>query len=95
MAYAVPEARLYKTVSKLREEKGRAAEPSAAVVDTQRVKSAAGVREQSGYDGGKKVKGRKRSLATDTQGNGLAVGMGSAAEHDKGAVKNIEQQAEG
>ena len=94
MAYAVLEDMLYKLTGKRREEQGRKAEPSAAVIDTQSVKNAAGVREQTGYDGGKKVKGRKRSLATDTQGNVLAPGVSSAGEHDKQAVESIQEQVE-
>ena len=93
-AYAVLEDTLSKLTGRVREESGRKAEPSAAVVDTQSVKSAAGVREQTGYDAGKKVKGRKRSLATDTQGNVLAVGITAAGELDKRAVKSIKEQVE-
>src|ERR1043165_6842951 len=94
VAYAVLEDMLYKLVGKLREGQGRAKEPSAGVVDSQSVKIAAGVSEAVGYDAGKKVKGRKRSVATDTQGNVLAVGIGAASEHDKRAAKTIQEQVE-
>lgn len=48
---------------------GRRAEPKAAVVDTQSVKTSANVAETSqGVDTGKKIKGRKRHLITDTLG---------------------------
>lgn len=60
----------------------------------QSLKTAAGVSEQTGYDAEKKVKGRKRSLATDTQGNVLAVGVSTAGEHDKVAVKSIQEPVE-
>jgi putative transposase len=38
------------------------------VVDSQSVKSTAVGGEQRGFDGGKKVKGRKRHLLVDTEG---------------------------
>ena len=94
MAYGVLESLLYKLVGKVRKQQGRNKEPSAAVVDTQSVKTAAGVSEQTGYDGGKKVKGRKRSLATDTQGNIIAAGVGTADSHDSRAVKVLKEQVE-
>ncbi|WP_280885318.1 IS5 family transposase [Streptomyces sp. LBL] len=62
---------------------GRRAEPTAAVVDAQSVKTSANVAETSqGIDAGKKIKGRKRHLITDTLGLVLAVLVTAANVHD-------------
>src|SRR5829696_5699511 len=53
----------------LREAEGREADPSAAVIDSQAVKGAGGVGgPERGYDGAKRLSGRKRHLLVDTGG---------------------------
>jgi putative transposase len=65
-----------------RERVGRDASPSAAIIDSQSVKTteAGGPR---GYDAGKKVNGRKRHALVDTDGRGLVIEPHPASVQDR------------
>ena len=74
-------------VMRAREAIGREASPTAGTIDSQSVKTceAGGPR---GFDAGKKVKGRKRHIATDTEGHLLGVQVHAADIQDRdGAVR--------
>lgn len=65
-----------------RVEAGRESTPSAACIDSQSVKTTEMGGPARGYDGGKKVNGRKRHLLVDTLGLLLAVLLTSAGLDD-------------
>jgi putative transposase len=78
----------------VREAEGRDPEPSAAILDSQSVKTTEtpGIR---GYDAGKKVNGRKRHILVDTLGLLLMVVVHAANVQDRDGARLVLERAKG
>jgi putative transposase len=72
---------------RLRKQAGREKNPSVGIVDSQAVKGT--VHVGNGYDGGKKVNGRKRHLLVDTLGLLLTVAVTKANVSDQAGLKRL------
>jgi len=83
-ARGLPQRVVDRLRGQLRTGAGRAELPTAAVIDSQSVKAADTVgAASSGFDGGKKIKGRKRHVAVDSNGWLLAVLVTAASVQDR------------
>jgi putative transposase len=69
-----------------RQQAKRKAQPSGAIIDSQSVKTTQ-VGGERGYDGGKKINGRKRHILVDTMGNLLAAIVHAANLQDRDGAK--------
>ena len=79
----------HRLVTQDRERAGREASPTAAVVDGQSVETTESGGEQRGYDGGKKIKGRKRHAMVDTDGRALKPHVHAADIQDRDGAEPL------
>ncbi len=75
-------------VARARQAAGRKAQPTAGVIDSQSVKTSENT-SLSGFDAGKRIKGRKRHIITDTCGNLLACTVHSAGIQDRDGAPGV------
>jgi putative transposase len=69
--------------AEVRAREGRARDPSAAVIDSQAVKTSRAGGPERGYDGAKRLAGRKRHILVDTNGLVLAARVHGADLPDR------------
>ena len=74
-----------------RQQVGKAISPSLGLIDSQSVKSSS-MTQEKGYDGGKKIQGRKRHIVTDTLGLIMAVVVHGADVQDREGAKAVIEQ---
>ena len=72
-----------------RKKQGRDEEPSAAVIDSQSIKTSAVRGPEKGIDMGKRIWGRKRNLLVDTQGDLMEVKVTAASDSDLSSGKKL------
>ena len=73
---------------------GRAADPSAAIIDSRTLQSTPESGHRAGYDGAKRKKGSKIHMAVDTLGHLLTLHVTPADQQDRSQVKKIAKQVQ-
>lgn len=78
---------------RVRQQAGRTQEPTAAIMDAQSIRTSGNVPESSqGIDAAKKIKGRKRHIATDTLGLLLVLLVTAASVQDTTGGRDVVDQ---
>jgi transposase len=78
----------------LRLAEGRAAQPSAAILDSRTRQSTPESGARAGYDGAKRKRGSKVHMAVDTLGHLLALHVTAANEQDRAQVERLADQVQ-
>ena len=73
----------------VRESEGKDRDPSGAVLDSQVVKTTGVGGPERGYDGAKRLSGRKRHLLVDTGGLVLSARVHAASLHDRDGAQGL------
>jgi putative transposase len=80
---------------RMRQKQGRDEEPSAAVIDSQSIKTSAVGGPEKGFDMGKQIWGRKRHALVDTEGNLMEVKVTGADVSDLAGGKRLVEPLHG
>ncbi len=80
---------------RVRQKQGRDEEPSAAVIDSQSIKTSAVRGPEKGVDMGKKIWGRKRHALVDVEGNLMGVKVTAASASDLVGGKKLLEPMKG
>jgi putative transposase len=75
--------------AEVRARAGHAQDPSAAVIDSQAVKTSHAGGPKRGYDGAKRLAGRKRHILVDTNGLVLAARVRGADLSDRNGGRHL------
>ena len=76
-------------LKKARENAGKNPEPSLLIIDTQSVRGSRQAQEESGIDGNKMIKGRKRQIVVESNGWIASVDVHAANRYDGDGAKKV------